>query len=70
MRVSVVETKDGKELSVTIDLDGTNHEVMNIAEMAQSAEIMGEVGVDVLLKHILNDKSKASAEGWDDPLQI
>lgn len=56
MKISVIETDDGNQLEVSVDLDGTNHEVMDIAEIAQHAQVMGEVGVERVLLHILNEE--------------
>lgn len=55
LTISVIETDNGDRLDVAIELEGTNHEVMDIAEVAQHAQIMGEVGVDKVLRYILNE---------------
>lgn len=44
------------ELMTIVEVAGTNHEVMDIAEVAQDAEILGEGGVEQVLLHILGEK--------------
>lgn len=59
LRISVIETENGKELSVIVEREGTNHEVMNLCEAAQFAELIGEAGVEKVLLAILNDEEDA-----------
>ncbi|PAE87807.1 hypothetical protein [Shouchella clausii] len=70
LKISVVEAEKGKEpsLSVTIGLEGTNHEVMNIAEIAQNMEILGEVGVENILLYILKKEGDVFRSDCDGPI--
>lgn len=70
LKISVVEAEKAKEpsLSVTIGLEGTNHEVMNIAEIAQNMEILGEVGVENILLYILKKEGDVFRSDCDGPI--
>ncbi|MCA1012801.1 hypothetical protein [Halobacillus halophilus] len=63
-----MDTKDGKQLSVVVELEGTNHQVMDIAEVAQYAEVIGEAGVEKVLLHILNEEEKAVEMNIEGPI--
>ncbi|MCR6108657.1 hypothetical protein HXA34_20390 [Salipaludibacillus agaradhaerens] len=55
LRVCVIETEKGKELSVKVECEGTNHDIMDVCEFAQHAEIIGESGVEKVVLSILNE---------------
>lgn len=57
LRVYMDDKGDGKHLCTAVEVKGTNHEVMDIAEIAQNIGLFGEAGVDQVLRNILNEKS-------------
>lgn len=56
LKISVVSDKKGENaMEVVVELDGTNHDVMDLADIAQRSGILGETGMDYILRRVLNE---------------
>lgn len=55
LKITVSETGDGKGLTASVELDGTAHDIMDLAEIAQRLNIVGETGMDQILRGVLNE---------------
>lgn len=67
LRVYVDDKEDGKHLCTAVEVKGTDHEVMDIAELAQNIGLFGEAGVEQVLLNILNEKKSITIDK-DGPL--
>ncbi|MCC2248876.1 hypothetical protein JUJ52_02745 [Virgibacillus sp. AGTR] len=67
-RISVVDKEGGEDLKISVDLKGTNNEVMEIAEIAQNLDIIGEAGVENILVNILNEEKPLLSNNPNGPI--
>lgn len=48
-------TEDVDVMDVVVELDGSSNEVMELADVAQRAGLIGETGMDYILRRVLNE---------------
>lgn len=63
--ISVVGDKSEGDVNVIVELDGGSHAVMDLAEIAQSAGVLGETGMDYVLRRVLNEPGPPIFTGND-----
>lgn len=55
IKLSIVSDEDKDAMCVVVELQGTSHNVMDLAEIAQRTGVLGETGMDYILRRVLNE---------------
>ncbi|MGX1195755.1 hypothetical protein [Metabacillus sp. SLBN-84] len=66
IKIFASEEENGEKIRAVFELDGSDHDIMDLAEIAQSTGVIGEFGMDKLLRHVLNedgDRDLSSSSG-------
>ncbi|WP_205601839.1 hypothetical protein [Gracilibacillus thailandensis] len=69
LKISIVpKTRAEGDLNVAIELEGNDHDVMTVAEIAQNTKVLGEAGVEHILLKVLNEEKPLHID-FDGPIQ-
>lgn len=55
IKISLVCEDVKNAVDVVVDLDGSTHDVMDLADIAQRTGVLGETGMDYILRKVLNE---------------
>jgi predicted type IV restriction endonuclease len=55
IKLSIVSDESKNAVGVVVELNGTSHDVMDLADIAQRTGLIGETGMDYILRRVLNE---------------
>lgn len=65
IKFSVVSDDVKNTMDVMVELDGTPHDIMDLADIAQRTGVIGETGMDYILRRVLNEPGPPVAFNTD-----